>query len=435
MELKKYKKKRELPKGWKEIKIGDTFRTSSGATPLSTEQSYYNNGTIPWINSGELSSPYINSATNYITQKGFDNSSTELYPKNTILVAMYGATAGKASVLNIEACTNQAICAILPNENYNPIFIKYNIDTLYEHLVSLSTGSARDNLSQAGIKELKLQVPPTKEKQTQLISILSSIDQKIALNRQINDNLEAMAKQLYDYWFVQFDFPNEEGKPYKSSGGKMVWNEELQLNIPYKWEICKLNQYISKNNTGDWGNDEASNNSIEIRCIRGADILQLNNLPKRYIKEKNTSKLLSEWDMVIEVSGGSPTQATGRCALITPGSLKRNGKNVTCSNFCHAFSFKNYKNSAYFFYLWKMFYNNDIMFNFEGKTSGIKNFMTETFLANKWIKPEQELLSKFFDLIKDIYARIDINIEEINTLTQQRDELLPLLMNGQVSVD
>lgn len=191
MELKKYKKKRELPKGWKEIKIGDTFRTSSGATPLSTEQSYYKNGKIPWINSGELSSPYINSATNYITQKGFDNSSTELYPKNTILVAMYGATAGKASVLNIEACTNQAICAILPNENYNPIFIKYSIDTLYEHLVSLSTGSARDNLSQAGIKELKLQVPPTKEKQTQLISILSSIDQKIALNRQINQNLQA----------------------------------------------------------------------------------------------------------------------------------------------------------------------------------------------------------------------------------------------------
>ena len=244
-----------------------------------------------------------------------------------------------------------------------------------------------------------------------------------------------MAKQLYDYWFVQFDFPNEEGKPYKSSGGKMVWSEELQMNIPHNWVICRLNDYIDKNNTGDWGNDTPSNNSIEVGCIRGADILKLNNLPRRYIKKNNIAKLLSDWDMVIEVSGGSPTQATGRSALITPGTIKRNGGKITCSNFCHAFSFKSYKYSAFFFFAWKMFYVNDIMFNYEGKTSGIKNFMTETFLANKWVMPKQELVDRFFEQIRSIYSQIDANIAENNHLTKQRDELLPLLMNGQVSVN
>ena len=265
---------------------------------------------------------------------------------------------------------------------------------------------------------------------------LKTIDKKITLNRQINDNLEAMAKQLYDYWFVQFDFPNEEGKPYKSNGGAMVWNEELHMNIPYSWNTCLLNDYIGSNNTGDWGFDEpAEKRNMKVGCIRGADIVKLNDLPTRYIKDSNTSKLLSVWDIVIEVSGGSPTQATGRSAFVTPGVLKRNGGNLTCSNFCHAFTMKNYKASAYFFFMWRMFYDNNNMFNYEGKTSGIKNFMTDTFLANKWLDVPTALLDLFFERIKVIYEQIDNNIEEINALTKQRDELLPLLMNGQASVN
>ena len=244
-----------------------------------------------------------------------------------------------------------------------------------------------------------------------------------------------MAKQLYDYWFVQFDFPNEDGKPYKSSGGEMVWNEDLQINIPKNWDVCRLNEFIGKNNTGDWGADEPSTNSIEVGCIRGADIIKLNDLPKRYIKSSNTAKLLSNWDVVIEVSGGSPAQATGRSAYITPGVIERNGGSITCSNFCHAFSFKDYEDSAYFYFVWRMFYDNNIMFNFEGKTSGIKNFMTEAFLANKWLKPPKFITSKLFDAVKEMYAKIDSNIAENNNLIKQRDELLPLLMNGQVSVN
>ena len=245
-----------------------------------------------------------------------------------------------------------------------------------------------------------------------------------------------MAKQLYDYWFVQFDFPNEEGKPYKSNGGVMVWNEDLHMSIPCTWNTCLLSDYIGSNNTGDWGFDEpAKKKSIKVGCIRGADIVELNDLPIRYIKDNNTSKLLSAWDIVIEVSGGSPTQATGRSAFVTPGVLKRNGGNLTCSNFCHAFTMKDYKASAYFYFMWRMFYDNNNMFNFEGKTSGIKNFMTDTFLANKWLDVPTALLDLFFERVKVIYEQIDNNIEEINALTKQRNELLPLLLNGQASVN
>ena len=299
-----------------------------------------------------------------------------------------------------------------------------------------ATGSGmRYTLSLDTLESMPLLLPSLEE-QERIGEIFSAIDKKISINRAINQNLEALAKQLYDYWFVQFDFPNEEGKPYKSSGGKMVWNDELQMDIPEAWNVCRLSEFICKNNTGDWGADEYSAKTpIEVGCIRGADIVKLNGLPKRYIKESNKTKLLSEWDVVIEVSGGSPVQATGRSAFITPGVIKRNGGKLTCSNFCHAFSFSDFRYSSYFIYVWKMFYDNNIMFNYEGKTSGIKNFMTETFLANKWVKVPEEIAYIFFNRVKELYAKIDANIEENNYLIKQRSELLPLLMNGQVSLN
>ena len=298
-----------------------------------------------------------------------------------------------------------------------------------------ATGSGmRYTLSLETLQSMPLLIPSLKEQEA-IGDLFSSIDRKIALNRSIHQNLEALAKQFYDYWFVQFNFPNEEGKPYKSNGGTMTFCKELQIDIPQNWSVCRLSEFINKNNTGDWGADNPSDDSIEIGCIRGADIIKLNGLPRRYIKLKNKTKLLTEWDVVIEVSGGSPVQATGRSAFITPGVIKRNGGKITCSNFCHAFSFKDARESAYFFFMWRMFYDNDIMFNYEGKTSGIRNFMTETFLANKWVKAPTELIHKFFDIVKVIYSKIDTNIAENNGLIKQRDELLPLLMNGQVSLN
>ena len=243
-----------------------------------------------------------------------------------------------------------------------------------------------------------------------------------------------MARQLYDYWFVQFDFPDENGRPYKSSGGAMKFDKALGIEIPAEWEIDRLNTFITSNNTGDWGYDEDNEHRMPVGCIRGADIVKLNDVPLRYIKKTNTHKLLSPYDIVIEVSGGSPVQATGRCAYITPGVIKRNYGNMTCSNFCHAFRMKTIESSAYFYFTWKTLYDNNIMFNFEGKTSGIKNFMTETFLANKWYVAPDILQKLFFNRISNIFSIIDSNIEEINHLIKQRDELLPLLMNGQVSV-
>ena len=244
-----------------------------------------------------------------------------------------------------------------------------------------------------------------------------------------------MAKQLYDYWFVQFDFPDENGRPYKSSGGKMVWNEKLKRDIPEGWKDIALSTFLGKNKSGDWGDDVPKEETIKVGCVRGADISTLNNIPIRYITSKHSDRLLEDGDIIIEVSGGSPIQATGRIALITKEVIERNGGILVCSNFCQSFSMKKRVLSEYFYYLWKNLYDNNNMFNYEGKTSGIKNFQTDVFLSNHWFEAPDSLIHKFHTAISEYHSMIDQNIIENNHLTKQRDELLPLLMNGQVSVN
>lgn len=400
MKLKKYRRKREIPIGWKEIKLGDVFRTSSGATPLTTELSYYEGGNIPWINSGELASPYIYSTSNYITQKGFDNSSTEIYPKGTILVAMYGATAGKASMLKITACTNQAICAILPNDDYCPEFIKYNIDTLYEHLVGLSSGSARDNLSQAGLKELKLVLPKTKKEQENLIAVLSLLDSKIELNKQINDNLEAMAKQLYDYWFVQFDFPNEEGKPYKSSGGAMVYNEKLKREIPQGWDVVN---YMSLFGIGN-----------------GQTIPQTNGKIPAY-GGNGVVKMIAE-------ANYSPCVIIGRVGA-NCGSIHYSKVPCWVSDNAIAVCPLNINWLPFVYYSLSLY---DLSKNKGGSSQPL---ITHATLKNLFFPFSNATIDKYANIANAIHQMIHKRQNETVTLTKQRDELLPLLMNGQASVN
>ena len=153
------KLKRKIPQGWSSEKIKNIAQTYSGGTPPSTQRDYYMGGNIPWINSGELNSSIITSTSNYITEQGLNNSSAKLYPPYSVLVALYGATAGKVSLLSFEACSNQAVCGIIPNDENITTYIRYYLISLYEHFITISSGSARDNISQDTIKNTLLPIP------------------------------------------------------------------------------------------------------------------------------------------------------------------------------------------------------------------------------------------------------------------------------------
>lgn len=136
--------------------LGDVCRTSSGGTPLKSRREYYEGGTIPWLMSGEVAQGEVRQATRFITKMGLDDSSAKLFPPSTVLVAMYGATAGQVGVLRFEAATNQAVCGVLPTEFFAPEFLYYFLLSRQEALVAQATGNAQPNISQAKIRSMAI---------------------------------------------------------------------------------------------------------------------------------------------------------------------------------------------------------------------------------------------------------------------------------------
>jgi Type I restriction modification DNA specificity domain len=179
---------RVIPAGWEVKKLRQFANTASGGTPLSTEKEYYENGNIAWINSGELNDCYITKAKNFITQKGLNNSSAKVFEPNILLIVMYGATAGKVSLLQIPASTNQAVCAVIPSSDIYTNFLKFALDDLYSYLINLSTGSAKDNLSQDIIRGLNFIIPQenTLVKFNKIADLLIA---KISINYKQNQQL------------------------------------------------------------------------------------------------------------------------------------------------------------------------------------------------------------------------------------------------------
>ena len=366
--------------------------------------------------------------------------------KDDIVIGMDGSRVGKnrakISKKDLPLFLAQRVACVRNNHLSNQLFLYYLIrDVRFEEYVKrIQTGSSIPHISQKQIENFTVSFPSLNI-QEKIGNILSSLDSKIEINNQINIELESISKTLYDYWFVQFDFPDKNGKPYKSSGGKMVYNEVLKSEKPKDWNVEKLEYWIDKNKSGDWGKEnEEGNYTQKVHCIRGADINGLNGIgslksPVRYIIEKNLFKTLEPHDLIVEISGGSPTQSTGRLAFVTNETLNRFDAPLICSNFCKAVTLKNSKHFFNFIYEWNRAYDNGILFGYEGKTSGLKNLLFDSFISSyDTVVPEDSIAEKFYDFMKPIQAKKQKNLLENQQLAELRDWLLPMLMNGQVTV-
>jgi restriction endonuclease S subunit len=173
--------------------IGKIADTDSGGTPLKKHQHYYAGGSIPWLNSGEVNGE-IYESTNFITEEGLKNSNAKKFPKGSLLIAMYGATAGKVGILNFESTTNQAICALLPNSGYSTKFMYYQLKLMYKELLALRTGVARDNLSQEKIRAIKIKKPDITI-QNDVVNEIEIIESKI---KRVNNRLSKIEKMKID---------------------------------------------------------------------------------------------------------------------------------------------------------------------------------------------------------------------------------------------
>lgn len=230
-----------MKKGWEWKLLGEVCKTGSGGTPLKSRKEYYEGGTIPWLMSGEVRQGEIWAANNCITQKGLDNSAAKIFPENTVLVAMYGATAGQVGILRFRATTNQAICGIFPNSQFVPEFLFYFFVSRKDELVSQATGNAQPNISQIKIKNTKIPLPPLPE-QRRIVGILDEAFAEIAVAKaNAEKNLEN-ARALFDSHLQSvFSNPDKDwvettlGEIGKVSMCKRIFKEETTdtAGIPF----------------------------------------------------------------------------------------------------------------------------------------------------------------------------------------------------------
>ena len=272
------------------------------------------------------------------------------------------------------------------------------------------------------LSEYAFPIPPISE-QKRISSVISTLDKKIALNRQINQNLEAMAKQLYDYWFVQFDFPNEEGKPYKSSGGEMVWNEKLKRNIPVGWHCGNLFEIAVFTNGLACQKFRPKDDEVPLPVIK---IREMNddisvdteevtsNIPES-VKVYNGDVLFS-WSASLEVM----LWAYGL------GGLNQHIFKVTSAN--------DFPKSFYYFQLLDYV---DVFKKMAEARKTTMGHITQDHLQQSTIAipDNKDIADKFEELISPIFKQIVKLQEEISNFIKQRDELLPLLMNGQITIE
>ena len=326
-------------------------------------------------------------------------------------------------------------CALItPNENIlDGKYLNAFMHTSYiqKYFENNASGSGqRYTLSNDTISNIPILLPSLEEQQ-RIGAILSNIDRKIELNKAINDNLEAMAKQLYDYWFVQFDFPNEEGKPYKSSGGAMVWNEKLKREIPKGWHVLSVNDIAANVRGVSYTKDDLVNSNNGVLVLRGNNI-QDNHLiydsnvayiPKSFISKEQHIKSL---DIIMTMSSGSK-EHIGKSAMFQFASGDTFGAfltKFTAKEHC-AYLLFNLFNSQYFKAKIKSI----------ACGTGINNLTNQTFDEIYIVMPQDEILLEFDKRQSQIFAEIGL-IEKSNVeLTKQRDELIPLLMNGRASVN
>ena len=295
-------------------------------------------------------------------------------------------------------------------KGWNPLYVYYYLQFIY-NLGAFFNFEGKTS----GIKNLQLDaafaaIPIediSESIQNNIVAILQGLERKIAINRQINQNLEAMAKQLYDYWFVQFDFPNEEGKPYKLSGGAMVWSEELKREIPCEWTTTTLGKECEMYQPKTLGLSELDDNAQY--KVYGA-----NGVIGKFHSYNHED---SEIAMACRGNSCGIINRTAPFSWITGNAMVIKMRNSKIHNeyIKQALRYANVAGAI--------------------SGSGQPQLTRENLSGVKLCKPIDEVLMKFTRLVSQIVKLQLQNHSKIEFLIKQRDEFLPLLMNGQVSVN
>ena len=421
---------------WKEYKLGDCIEVINGYAFKSANFLDEKTETaLPILKIRNVANGDAN--LNGVQFHEYDNSLAKFVVlKGDVLLALTGnhpqamtQVVGEASRYKLieKALLNQRVAKIKPKEELINDYLYYFLkdDSTHDFLANQSSGSANQaNISKNDIENIPIQLPPLSE-QLIIASVLSSLDDKIDLLHRQNATLETMAETLFRQWFV-VPIKKAESEGTFAAGFK---NEKFGL-------------WIKETVGGDWGQENPEGDFTKaVNCIRGTDIADLNvglpeRTPIRFVKEKKFENIEpKEGDLIIEISGGTETQSTGRTTYINSDIKSLFNYPFVFSNFCRMLRVKKAEYSFFVYSYLQYLYNQDEYFNLENGSSGIKNLNYKALLFElDYPMPTEARVLDFHKEVKALFKKINQNKIQIRTLTALRDTLLPKLMSGEVRV-
>jgi type I restriction enzyme S subunit len=315
--------------------------------------------------------------------------------------------------------SNKQIRFRVDEEKADPEFIYYWLASpwIYKAILNRNTGSTVPLINLGIIKSLPISIPNKISDQKKIANIFSSIDKKIELNKKINTELEAMAKLIYDYWFVQFDFPDANGKPYKSSGGKMVYNEELRREIPEVWEVTELDEIATCIMGHSPKGDTYNNSGVGMPLLNGPADYKNGALFGRTYTTSPT-RVCEKNDLVL-------------CIRATIGNLVYSEDKYCLGRGVAAVRPKKVMDSELIYFL---ILQEIQRFKIQATGSIIKGITKDDLAKSKCFIPSKNIGLMFHNLINPMFDKLRKNKEETLSLIELRDWLLPMLMNGQVTI-
>ena len=389
----------------------------------------FEGGTYPLVQTGDVKAAnlYITKNDSYYNDFGLKQS--KLWPAGTLCITI-AANIAETAILSYPMCFPDSIVGFNANpEKSSELFVYYFFEYIKKEIQKSASGSIQDNINIDYLSKMRIKVPE-KDYQDKIVEVLSSIDKKILLNNQINQELEDMAKALYDYWFVQFDFPDQNGKPYKSSACKMVFHPELKREIPEGWGVEKLGELIELERGVTYAKSDIVEKTTKdaIGVLRATNItsnvMDLNDLVYLAKDKINNKQIIKQNETLIVMSSGSK-EHLGKNAINYYEEV------IGFGAFCSKIVPKKYINYI------NMFLQSSEFKGYLLKQSmgtNINNLTNSDILDCKIILPNNDILDKFENMVEKNIKLISNNYIQNQELTQLRDWLLPMLMNGQVKV-
>lgn len=390
---------------WNTMKLKDlgSFARGKSKHRPRNDEKLFEGGGYPLIQTGEIKEANLFVTKHKLEYNEFGLAQSKLWDKGTLCITI-AANIAETAILAYPMCFPDSIVGFNANDDVcSELFMHYIFTYIKQSIQNSASGSIQDNINIDYLEKLDFKIP-NKPIQDKIVNVLYNIDKKVEININTITELENLSKMIYDYWFLQFDFPNGNRKPYKSSGGEMVWSEELKQQIPNGWEIRELKDIII----------EKDKSSIQVN--------QAKNLKEKYPFFTSGNEIYSWKESITDGKN---------CYLSTGGSafVKYYYGNSAYSTDTWCISAKD--NLEDYLYL-SILSLGEILNKKYFAGTGLKHLQKDLFKKRKFVIPPAKFLDSFNKITNNIFQTISKKYLENKELEQLRDFLLPLIMNGQV---